>query len=140
MGGPQDWMEQCDVVCMNRYWGWYTLGGQLAKARQGLEAELDQVWDRWHKPIIMTEFGADTVPGFHGKPDVMWTPKNTRPITSASTSRSQPSTVAGMQGMELRGLRRSASLAASAASTIRVCSRVRTPKMAAHVLREFWVK
>jgi beta-glucuronidase len=21
MGGPTSWMEQCDVVCMNRYWG-----------------------------------------------------------------------------------------------------------------------
>jgi beta-glucuronidase len=72
-GGPQNWMEKCDVICMNRYHGWYSLGGQLDKARQALEGELDQVWDRFHKPIIMTEFGADTVPGFHGLPDVMWT-------------------------------------------------------------------
>ena len=31
MGGPQSWMEQCDVICMNRYWGWYVLGGELDK-------------------------------------------------------------------------------------------------------------
>jgi beta-glucuronidase len=22
MGGPTGWMEQCDVICMNRYWSW----------------------------------------------------------------------------------------------------------------------
>ena len=34
-------MEQCDVICMNRYWGWYVLGGELDKALAALEQELD---------------------------------------------------------------------------------------------------
>ncbi|OGO71963.1 MAG: hypothetical protein A2Z49_11530, partial [Chloroflexi bacterium RBG_19FT_COMBO_56_12] len=59
-GGPTSWMEKCDVVCMNRYWGWYVLGGELDKALASLEQELDSVWNLWHKPIVMTEFGADT--------------------------------------------------------------------------------
>jgi DNA-binding SARP family transcriptional activator len=40
IGGPTSWMEQCDVICMNRYWGWYMLGGQLEQARAALEQAL----------------------------------------------------------------------------------------------------
>ena len=73
MGAPASWMEHCDVVCMNRYWGWYVLGGELEKAFVSLESELDSIWEMWHRPVIMTEFGADTLPGMHGHPAVMWT-------------------------------------------------------------------
>ncbi len=142
MGGPQDWMEQCDVVCMNRYWGWYTLGGQLGKARQGLEAELDQVWERWHKPIIVTEFGADTVPGFHGKPDVMWTEEYQADLIRFHLEvAAARDFVAGMQVWNFADFAAVQSLMRVGGLNHKgVFTRVRTPKMAAHVLREFWVK
>lgn len=44
MGGPESWMENCDVVCINRYWGWYVLGGEMDKALVALENELDSTW------------------------------------------------------------------------------------------------
>ncbi len=142
MGGPQSWMEQCDVVCMNRYWGWYTLGGQLDIARQKLEAELDQVWDRFHKPIIMTEFGADTIAGYHGKPNVMWTEDYQADyIRFHLEVAAARDFVAGMQVWQFADF-------AAVQSIMRVgglnhkgiFTRIRTAKMAAHVLREFWVK
>ena len=141
-GGPQNWMEKCDVICMNRYHGWYSLGGQLDKARQALEAELDQVWERFHKPIIMTEFGADTVPGFHGLPDVMWTEEyQAEYVRFHLEVAAEREFVAGMQVWNfadfaaVQGLMRVGGLNHKG-----VFTRVRTPKMAAHVLREFWVK
>jgi len=141
-GGPQNWMEQCDVICMNRYHGWYSLGGQLDKARQALEAELDQVWDRFHKPIIMTEFGADTVPGFHGMPDVMWTEEyQAEYVRFHLEVAAARDFVAGMQVWNfadfaaVQGLMRVGGINHKG-----VFTRVRTPKMAAHVLREFWTK
>jgi beta-glucuronidase len=73
MGGPQEWMENGDIVCMNRYWGWYVLGGELDKARKAFDQELDEVWEKWGKPIIMTEFGPGTMAGMHWQPNVMWT-------------------------------------------------------------------
>lgn len=142
MGGPQSWMEQCDVICMNRYWGWYTLGGQLDLARQKLEAELDQVWERWHKPIIMTEFGADTIAGYHGKPNVMWTEDYQADyIRFHMEVAAERYFVAGMQVWQFADF-------AAVQSVMRVgglnhkgiFTRIRTPKMAANVLREFWVK
>ncbi len=141
-GGPQNWMEQCDVICMNRYHGWYSLGGQLDKARQALEAELDQVWDRFHKPIIMTEFGADTVPGFHGMPDVMWTEEYQAEYVRFHLEVAEARDfVAGMQVWNfadfaaVQGLMRVGGINHKG-----VFTRVRTPKMAAHVLREFWTR
>jgi len=142
MGGPQSWMEQCDVICMNRYWGWYTLGGQLEVARKMLEKELDQVWERFHKPIIMTEFGADTIAGYHGKPDVMWTEDYQADyIRFHLEVAGEREFVAGMQVWNFADF-------AAVQSIMRVgglnhkgiFTRIRTPKMAAHVLREFWTK
>ena len=37
-----------------------------------LEQELDAIWEQHGKPIIITEFGADTVAGLHSQPAVMW--------------------------------------------------------------------
>lgn len=142
MGGPQNWMENCDVICMNRYWGWYVLGGQLDIARQKLEQELDQVWERFHKPIIMTEFGADTIAGYHGKPDVMWTEEYQAQYIRfhLEVAEARPF-IAGMQVWNFADF-------AAVQSVMRVgglnhkgvFTRIRTPKLAAHVLREFWVR
>lgn len=142
MGGPQSWMEKCDVVCMNRYWGWYTLGGQLDIARQKLGEELDQVWERWGKPIIMTEFGADTVPGFHGHPNVMWTEEYQADyIRFHLEVADEREFVAGMQVWNFADFAAVQSLMRVGGINHKgIFTRIRTPKMAAHVLREFWVK
>lgn len=142
MGGPQNWMENCDVICMNRYWGWYALGGQLDVARVMLEKELDQVWGRFHKPIIMTEFGADTIAGYHGHPSVMWTEEYQadyiRLHLEAAAARDF---VAGMQVWNFADFAAVQSIARVGGLNHKgVFTRIRTPKMAAHVLREFWFK
>jgi beta-glucuronidase len=142
MGGPQSWMEKCDVICMNRYWGWYTLGGRLDVARQKLAGELDQVWHRWHKPIIMTEFGADTIAGYHGHPDVMWTEEyQVDYIRFHLEVAEEREFVAGMQVWNFADFAAVQSIARVGGLNHKgVFTRVRTPKMAAHVLREFWTK
>ena len=53
-----------DVVCINRYYGWYNLSGDLDAACYALNEELD-FWQAQGKPVIMTEYGADTLPGYH---------------------------------------------------------------------------
>ena len=53
-----------DVVCINRYYGWYNLSGDMEAAVYALNLELD-FWEKQEKPVIMTEYGADTLPGFH---------------------------------------------------------------------------
>ncbi len=61
-----------DVIMINRYYGWYVNPGDLAAAERGLEAELT-AWAKDGKPIIITEYGADTVAGIHSITDNPWT-------------------------------------------------------------------
>lgn len=53
-----------DVVCINRYYGWYNLSGDLKAASYALNMELD-FWEKIGKPVMMTEYGADTIQGMH---------------------------------------------------------------------------
>jgi beta-glucuronidase len=61
-----------DVLCLNRYYGWYTQTGDLEAAEKALEAELLQWEKRYGKPMIMTEYGADTQAGLHSVFDMPW--------------------------------------------------------------------
>jgi beta-glucuronidase len=62
-----------DVLCLNRYYGWYADTGDLASAEVHLEAELLGWQKKYAKPIIMTEYGADTQAGLHSVYDQPWT-------------------------------------------------------------------
>ncbi|WP_057742305.1 beta-glucuronidase [Limosilactobacillus secaliphilus] len=55
-----------DVICLNRYYGWYSNHGNLKAAEDELRDNIIH-WHEKHpdKPFIFTEFGADTVPGLH---------------------------------------------------------------------------
>ena len=61
-----------DVICLNRYYGWYFGGPDLDKSEKGLRAELEK-WGTLGKPVMFTEYGADTVSGFHDTTSVMYT-------------------------------------------------------------------
>ena len=53
-----------DFISLNRYYGWYNLSGDMDAACYGLNQELD-FWAEQHKPVMMSEYGADTVAGLH---------------------------------------------------------------------------
>jgi len=54
-----------DVLCINRYYGWYQDIGQLQTISYKLTSELTEWYQRYERPIIITEYGADTVAGLH---------------------------------------------------------------------------
>jgi len=63
-----------DVLCLNRYYGWYTQSGDLEAAKEALRAELDGWSERQPgKPIMFTEYGADTIAGMHAINDELFT-------------------------------------------------------------------
>ena len=55
-----------DVLMLNRYYGWYVAHRRPRRRRGGLEEEL-RGWAGEGKPIIITEYGADTLPGLHAR-------------------------------------------------------------------------
>ena len=63
-----------DVLCLNRYYGWYTQTGDLEAAKIALQQELD-AWGEAqpNKPIMFTEYGADTLAGLHTVTDELFT-------------------------------------------------------------------
>jgi beta-glucuronidase len=61
-----------DVVMLNRYYGWYVNPGDLVTAEFALEAEISAWITAYDKPIVFTEYGADTFPGLHNVVPNMW--------------------------------------------------------------------
>jgi beta-glucuronidase len=57
---------------LNRYYGWYEVTGDLVEAEVLLEDELRRWVKRYNKPIIMLEYGADTVTGLHSIHELPW--------------------------------------------------------------------
>jgi beta-glucuronidase len=66
-------LEACDIIGINRYYGWYTEPGELARAQHLLEQEMDGLYARYGKPVIITECGVDTVEGYHASTAQMFT-------------------------------------------------------------------
>ena len=73
-GGPDRDISSklSDVICLNRYYGWYAGGPDLEGPEKLLRAELED-WQRIGKPLMFTEYGADTVMGMHDTTPVMYT-------------------------------------------------------------------
>jgi len=65
-------LDAVDFLCLNRYPGWYQLPGEIERGMAALAADLDAVHTRHPKPIVLTEFGADAMPGAHSDPPAMW--------------------------------------------------------------------
>lgn len=67
-------MDLVDVISLNRYYAWYVDHGDLTKGEVGLRQELLEWQSKFpEKPILMTEYGADTLPGLHSMWDIPYT-------------------------------------------------------------------
>lgn len=64
----------CDIIALNRYYGWYVRGGhEMAEAEVLFRNEMD-AWKALdlNKPFLFSEYGADTLGSEHKLPSVMW--------------------------------------------------------------------
>ena len=55
----------CDIISLNRYFGWYDYPGDIEQAGKLVKKELETFYDRYRKPILMSECGADAIDGEH---------------------------------------------------------------------------
>ncbi|KAM9320081.1 beta-glucuronidase [Gastrophryne carolinensis] len=62
-----------DVINVNSYYSWYHDPGHLEVIQLQLNTEFDNWHQKYQKPIIQSEYGADTIPGFHSDPPLMFT-------------------------------------------------------------------
>ena len=62
-----------DMIMVNRYYAWYNDHSQLEVIGLQLEKEMRAWHDKYNKPIILSEYGADTIAGYHKLPAVAFT-------------------------------------------------------------------
>ncbi|GAB1608204.1 beta-glucuronidase-like isoform X1 [Argonauta hians] len=73
-----------DILCINRYFGWYSNMGHPEVVSLQLPLELDNFYSLHHRPIILTEYGADAVSGLHRMPPVGFTEEYQVELLSAT--------------------------------------------------------
>ncbi|XP_057263070.1 beta-glucuronidase [Pezoporus wallicus] len=61
-----------DVICVNSYFSWYHDPGHLEVIPLQLTAQFENWYKTYQKPIIQSEYGADSVPGLHSDPPLMF--------------------------------------------------------------------
>jgi beta-galactosidase/beta-glucuronidase len=140
-GGPVEWLGLSDVVAINRYYGWYALGGRLDQAAEALGRELDELHTRFGKPIMLTEFGADTAAGTHSQPGEMWSEEYQVELLRRylDVAASRPF-VTGLHVWNFADFKTGQGIIRMGGLNLKgVFTRDRRPKMAAHFLRSRWV-
>jgi beta-glucuronidase len=135
-----DGVAAADIVFLNSYPGWYRYPGQLDVAESVLGETLDRVHKQHGKPVILTEFGADAVPGSHADPPAMWTEEyQAELIERLLRVADQRSYVAGTHVWTFADFATAqADHRPESVNFKGVFTRDRRPKMAAHRLRELW--
>ncbi|XP_075575760.1 beta-glucuronidase [Pelecanus crispus] len=61
-----------DVICVNSYFSWYHDPGHLEVIPLQLTTQFENWYKTYNKPIIQSEYGADSVPGLHSDPPLMF--------------------------------------------------------------------
>ena len=129
-----------DVVMINRYYGWYNLSGDLEAAKFAFRTELDW-WETQHKPVILSEYGADTVAGLHGAVAEMFTEEYQAAYYEAmSECLDERDFVIGEMPWNFADFSTCQGPMRVGGNRKGLFTRDRRPKMAAHWLRERWRK
>ena len=66
--------KHLDVLMINRYFGWYQDTGSIDVVKDQTVYCINE-WHKKHpdKPIMISEYGADTIPGIHSSPSYVFT-------------------------------------------------------------------
>lgn len=134
--------ELVDVLCLNRYYGWYVNQGDLDSAKVYLRAELEG-WNKRcpNKPIMFTEYGADTVAGLHDTTPTMFSEEYQAEYLNANHEVTDEfRNYVGEQVWNFADFATSEGVLRVQGNKKGVFTRERKPKLAAHVLRNRWLK
>ncbi|NDJ54039.1 MAG: hypothetical protein GYB68_13280 [Chloroflexi bacterium] len=139
-GVPEDSFDFLDVVCVNRYHGWYFEQGRIADGVDAMEQGIEAVYKRYQKPVVLTEFGADALAGWHADPPEMFSEEYQAEMIKGYIERlADKPYVAGTHVWCLCDFKTSQSTGRAASlNTKGVFTRDRKPKLAAHTLRALW--
>ena len=140
LGADEQAFEFCDLLCLNRYYGWYSQGGDLDQALALLSAELDALHAKFKKPVLLAEFGADAVPGRHAQPPEMFSEEYQAEllVRYIELLRRKPYVI-GEHIWNLCDFKTSQGITRVGGLNHKgIFTRDRRPKLAAHRVRAFW--
>ncbi len=128
-----------DVVGLNKYLGWYVEHGDLTDVPERLARELTDFHEKFHKSILVTEFGADTIAGVHRLPAVAFSEEFQVDFirTYHETIKTLPFVV-GEHVWNFADFMTKQGVTRFDGNKKGVFTRDRQPKMAAHWLRDAW--
>ncbi len=127
-----------DLLMLNRYYGWYVNTGDLAGAERDFREEM-ALWAGDGKPIIMTEYGADTYPGNHQLPAQPWSEEYQQEYLVANELVfDEFDEVVGEQGWNFADFMTTPGIMRVGGNKKGAFTRDRQPKLAAHHLRRRW--
>jgi beta-glucuronidase len=140
VGLAEEAFEFCDVLCLNRYNGWYAQSGDITEGMRLLSDDLDAIHQKYGKPLMLTEFGADAVSGMHAQPPEMFSEEYQAEIIARTIELlRQKSYVIGEHVWNMCDFKTSQGIVRPGALNHKgVFTRDRRPKLAAHRLRELW--
>lgn len=129
-----------DVIALNRYYGWYVQTGDLKAGEKALRAELDLWKDMYPgKPVMFTEYGADTVPGYHAIDDIPFTEEyQVRYYDMYHKVFDEYEHVIGEQLWNFADFETKVGINRVQGNKKGIFTRAREPKMIAHVLKQRW--
>lgn len=128
-----------DVLCLNRYFGWYVDTADLVSAERHLTAELRAWAARYAKPIVVTEYGADAIGGLRSVEGALWSEEYQRDVLAmCHRAFDRVPAVIGEQVWNLADFDTGPSLMRPGGNRKGVFTRDRRPKLAAQLLRERW--
>jgi beta-glucuronidase len=130
-----------DVICLNRYWGWYEDHSDLPNAAIHLEAELKGWTEKYSVPFIITEYGADTLAGGHSIHNLPWSEEYQSSYLEMSHSVFDkfPSVV-GEHVWNFADFQTKPGIFRVLGNKKGAFTRDRQPKASAHTLRARWTK
>jgi beta-glucuronidase len=131
--------QLADVIGLNRYIGWYTDTANLSAIEDKLTKDLNLYHEKFHKPILMTEFGADTISGFHQLPSAMFSEEfQVEFLEEYQRIFKKLPFVIGEHVWNFADFQTKQGLQRFGGNKKGVFTRDRQPKMAAHFLRKSW--
>ncbi|NLF40670.1 beta-glucuronidase [bacterium] len=130
-----------DVVCVNKYNSWYWYPGRLEIAEPSMLHELRLWHKRFRKPVFLTEFGADTIEGFHSDPPVIFSEEYQKAFYERYCAMlDKLDFIIGEHVWNFADFLTKQGITRVGGNRKGVFTRQRQPKMAAHFLRERWTK
>jgi beta-glucuronidase len=129
-----------DFISLNRYYGWYENPGQINLGCKRMGEEMDFLAENYKKPILVTEFGADTMPGLHSTDPQMFTEEYQSEFIReyCRLIESKPYTI-GEHIWNFADFRTPQIFRRVVFNLKGVFTRTRDPKAAAFMLKEWWL-